>query len=173
MPQAAERERGTADQDARPSGSATRPKPKDSRLLEEDAILVAVATNLSPAADIARASGISILELARMVTTPRNLEDLQRVRQLHAIEREMMLGKLQRHALGRLAELSEEVGAMNVNEVRACEVMRKAWVDILRVGDRGINAERRHSGTGRPGVIIRPRSPPRMSDITMESSCSR
>ena len=98
--------------------------------------------------DIARASGVSILELARMVTTPRNLEDLQRVRQLHAIEREMLLGRLRMDALMRLRELTAEVPAASADEIRAAEVMRKACVDLLRYG--GSNTENRHSQQGEP-----------------------
>ena len=84
--------------------------------------------------DIARASGMSILELAAHVCTPRNLEALGRVVQLHAIEREMLLGQLKRKALGRLAELTDEVSAGSADEIRASEIMRKACVDILRYG---------------------------------------
>ena len=47
----------------------------------------------------------------------------------------MLMGRLKREALMRLRELTAEVGAMNANEVRACEVMRKACVDILRFGN--------------------------------------
>ena len=54
-------------------------------------------------------SDMSILELAEHVCTPRNLEALGRVARLHAIEREMLLGKLKRDALVRLAELTAEV----------------------------------------------------------------
>ncbi len=54
-------------------------------------------------------SKMSILELAAHVCTPRNLEALGRVAELHAIEREMLLGKLKRDALVRLAELTDEV----------------------------------------------------------------
>jgi len=84
--------------------------------------------------DIARASGVSILELATHVCTPRNLEALSRVVQLHAIQREMLLGQLKCKALGRLAELTDEVSAGSADEIRASEVMRKACVDILRYG---------------------------------------
>lgn len=83
---------------------------------------------------ICRESNMSILELARMVTTPDNLDQLHKVAQLHAIEREMMLGRLKRNALVRLAELTEEVPAASTDEVRAAEVMRKACVNLLRYG---------------------------------------
>ena len=88
-------------------------------------------------ADIAHASGMSILELAAHICTPRNLEALARVAQLHAIEQEMMLVKLKRKALGRLAELTDEVAASSADEIRASEVMRKACVDLLRYGAPG------------------------------------
>ncbi|MCH7604197.1 MAG: hypothetical protein IIB54_15680 [Planctomycetes bacterium] len=78
---------------------------------------------------------MSILELARIVTTPDNLRQLHQVAQLHALEREMMLGRLKREALVRLAELTEEVPAASADEVRASEVMRKACVDLLRYGE--------------------------------------
>ena len=58
---------------------------------------------------VCRASKMSILELAAHVCTAQNLETLARVKQLHAIEREMLLGKLKRDALVRLAELTDEV----------------------------------------------------------------
>ncbi len=54
-------------------------------------------------------SQMSILELAAHVCTAQNLETLARVKQLHAIEREMLLGKLKRDALVRLAELTDEM----------------------------------------------------------------
>ena len=98
---------------------------------------------------ICRASKMSILDLAEYVCTPRNLEALARVGQLHAIEQEMMLGKLKRKALGRLAELTEEVAASSADEIRASEVMRKACVDLLRYG--GLNTEKRPSRVGEPG----------------------
>ena len=83
---------------------------------------------------ICRESKMSILELATQVCTPRNLEALGRVTQLHAIEQEMLLGRLKRDALVRLAELTEEVPAGSADEVRAAEVMRKACADLLRNG---------------------------------------
>ena len=127
------------------TGKMPRPPP------DEEQILVAIATNSCPVPEIARAAGVSILELARIVTTPRNLEDLDRVRQLHAIEREMLLGKLKRDALTRLQELTTEVPATSADEVRACEVMRKACVDILRYGDNPPQRERSPQGLGGPG----------------------
>ena len=60
-------------------------------------------------ADIARSSGMSIIELAAHVCTAQNLEALARVEQLHAIQREMLLGRLKRDALVRLGELTDEV----------------------------------------------------------------
>ena len=83
---------------------------------------------------ICRESGMSILELAKHVCTPRNLETLARVKQLHALEREMLLGRLQRDALVRLAELTDDVPGGSADEIRAFEVMRKACVDLLRHG---------------------------------------
>ncbi|MCH7547592.1 MAG: hypothetical protein IID30_14420 [Planctomycetes bacterium] len=77
---------------------------------------------------------MSILELAAHICTPRNLETLARVKQLHAIEREMLLGRLRIDALMRLRELTDEVPAGSADEIRAAEVMRKACVDILRFG---------------------------------------
>ncbi len=58
---------------------------------------------------ICRASKMSILELAAHVCTAQNLEALARVKQLHATQREMLLGRLKRDALVRLAELTDEV----------------------------------------------------------------
>ncbi|MCH7547757.1 MAG: hypothetical protein IID30_15265, partial [Planctomycetes bacterium] len=71
-----------------------------------------------------------------------------RVRQLHAIEREMLLGRLRMDALMRLGELTAEVPAASADEIRAAEVMRKACVDLLRYG--GSNTENRHSQQGEP-----------------------
>ncbi len=102
--------------------------------LGEEHLLELIAEGRHSVEAICIESGMSILELAAHVCTPRNLEALERVRQLHATQREMMLGRLKRDALMRLGELTAEVGAMNANEVRACEVMRKACVDILRFG---------------------------------------
>ena len=112
---------------------------------------------------------MSILELAEHVCTAQNLETLARVKQLHATQREVMLGRLKRDALMRLGELTAEVGAMNANEVRACEVMRKACVDILRADDRGMNTERRPSGTGGPGSPWGPGGGRRREPITPAS----
>ncbi len=83
---------------------------------------------------VCRESGMSILELAEHVCTAENIAALGRVAQLHAIEREMLLGKLKRDALMRLRELTDEVPAASGDEVRAAEVMRKACVDLLRYG---------------------------------------
>ena len=96
---------------------------------------------------------MSILELATQVCTPRNLEALGRVAQLHVIEREMLLGQLKLKALGRLSELTDEVSAASADEVRAAEVMRKACVDILRYGN---------------GAAPRPPSPPSPRDDAPE-----
>ncbi len=90
--------------------------------------------------DIARSSGMSILELATQVCTPRNLEALDRVKQLHATQQEILLGQLKRKALLRLAELTDEVAAASADEIRAAEVMRKACVDLLRYGGAAINS---------------------------------
>lgn len=95
---------------------------------------------------VCRASKMSILELADHVCTAQNLETLARVKQLHAIEREMLLGKLKRDALVRLAELTDEVPGGSADEIRAFEVMRRACRDLLRYG--GLNTEKRSS---RPG----------------------
>ena len=116
--------------------------------LGEEQLLEAIAAGDRAAADIAREAGMSILELARIVTTPRNLEALARVKLLHAIEREMLLGTLKRDALVRLAELTDEVPSGSADEIRAFEVMRKACVDLLRFG--GSNSENRHSQQGEP-----------------------
>ncbi len=98
---------------------------------------------------ICRESKMSILELATHVCTPRNLEALGRVAELHAIEREMLLGKLKRDALVRLAELTDEVPAGSADEIRAFEVMRKACRDLLRYG--GVNTEKRQTRPEGPG----------------------
>ena len=116
---------------------------------DEDQIMEAIAAGDRSPLEIARRAGMSILELARVVTTPRSLEALGRVAQLNAIQREMLLGKLKRDALIRLGELTAEVAASSGDEVRACEVMRKACVDLLRYG--GVNTEKRPSGNGEPG----------------------
>ena len=81
---------------------------------------------------ICRVSKMSILELAAHVCTAQNLEALARVAQLHAIEREVLLGRLKRDALVRLTELTDEVPGGSADEIRAFEVMRKACVDLLR-----------------------------------------
>ena len=122
---------GEVRQEDRPIRTGGSPMPP----LGEEPLLGAIAAGDRAAADIAREAGMSILELAAHVCTPRNLEALERVRHLHANQREMMLGTLKRDALTRLGELTAEVGAMNANEVRACEVMRKACADILRFGN--------------------------------------
>ena len=111
---------------------------------------------------IARTSGMSILELATQVCTPRNsrnLEALARVTQLHAIEREMLLGWLKRDALIRLSELTAEVAAASGDEVRACEVMRKACVDILRFGNGSTRNESGSHGQDGPGPRRKCREP--------------
>ena len=98
---------------------------------------------------ICRASEMSILELAAHVCTAQNLEILARVKQLHATQREMLLGRLKVDALLRLRELTDEVAASSTDEIRAAEVMRKACVDLLRYG--GLNTEKCPSGHGEPG----------------------
>ncbi len=97
---------------------------------------------------VCRESRMSILELATHVCTDQNIAALGRVAQLHAMEREILLGQLKRDALMRLRELTDEVPAASADEVRAAEVMRKACVDILRVDDGGLNTERRPSSPG-------------------------
>ena len=97
-------------------------------------IMEAIASGDQSPLEISRRAGMSILELAQHICTPRNLESLGRVAQLHAIEREILLGQLKRDALMRLRELTDEVPAASGDEVRACEVMRKACADILRFG---------------------------------------
>ena len=128
MPQLLSREVRQEDMSTHTGGTPVPP-------LEEEQILELIAEGRHSVGAICRESKMSILELAAHVCTPRNLEALERVRQLHAIQREMMLGTLKRDALTRLGEQTAEVGAMNANEVRACEVMRKACVDILRFGN--------------------------------------
>ena len=103
-------------------------------LFDEDLLLEAIAEGNMGLRDIARTSGFSLLELATQVCTPRNLEALGRVARLHAMQREMLLGRLKIDALMRLAELTEEVPAASADEVRAAEIMRKACVDLLRYG---------------------------------------
>ena len=110
--------------------------------------LIAAGTHSIEA--VCRESGMSILELAAHVCTPRNLEALARVKQLHAIEREMLLGQLRIDALMRLRELTDEVPAASADEVRAAEIMRKACVDILRVGNGMSNDGHRPSDPGGP-----------------------
>ncbi len=136
---------GEVRQEDRPIRTGGTPMPP----LGEEQLLEAIAAGDRAAADIAREAGMSILELARIVTTPRNLEALGRVAQLHAIEREMLLGRLKRDALVRLGELTDEVPAGSADEVRAAEVMRKACADLLRYG--GLNTEKRHSEPGESG----------------------
>ena len=97
---------------------------------------------------VCRESEMSILELAAHICSKQNIEALERVKQLHAIEREMLLGRLIPQALARLGELTDEVPAACANEVQACEVMRKACVELLRFG--GLNTEKRHSGQVKP-----------------------
>ena len=82
---------------------------------------------------VCRESGMSILELAAHVCTAENIAALGRVTQLHAIEREMLLGQLKRDALMRLRELSDEVPAASADEVRAAEVIRpdRVWIDVM------------------------------------------
>ena len=122
------------------SGVEPRPKPPPDPL-------ELIAEGNMRLSDIARQAGMSVLELATLVCTPRNLEALGRVAQLHAIQREMLLGQLKRDALVRLRELTDEVPAGSADEVRAAEVMRKACVDILRFG----NGATRSEGGGEPG----------------------
>ena len=108
----------------------------------------AIASGDQTASDIARRAGMSILELAAHVCTPRNLEALERVKQLHEIQREILLGQLKRKALMRLAELTDEVPAASTDEIRAAEVMRKACVDLLRFGGSAINSNTSRNPSG-------------------------
>ena len=73
--------------------------------LGEDQILEAIAAGDRSSLDIARASGMSILELAAHVCTAQNLEALERVKLLHATQQEMLLGRLRPRVLGRLQDL--------------------------------------------------------------------
>ncbi len=100
---------------------------------------------------ICRETKMSILELAAHVCTAQNLETLARVKQLHAIEREMLLGQLKRKALLRLAELTDEVAAGSADEIRASEVMRKACADLLRNWESGSRTRSNPSGPGGGG----------------------
>ena len=111
------------------------PNPSPSRERGTSDPLELIAEGRHSVEAICRESKMSILELARIVTTTNNLGQLHQVAQLHATQREMMLGRLKREALVRLAELTEEVPAASADEVRASEVMRKACVDLLRYGE--------------------------------------
>ena len=85
------------------------PDPSPSRERGTSDPLELIAAGRHSIEAVCRASGMSILELAEHVCTSQNLAALGRVAQLHAIEREMLLGRLQRDALVRLAELTDEV----------------------------------------------------------------
>ena len=130
------------------SGVDPRPKPPP------DPIELIAAGRHSVEA-ICRESKMSILELAAHICTPRNLEALSRVAQLHAIEREMLLGRLRIDALMRLRELTDEVPAASADEVRTAEIMRKACVDILRYATGTVTAQ------GSPRTISPSPTPPR------------
>ena len=120
--------------------------PKSPESSDERRLVEEVAIGDRAPADIARRAGMSILELARIITTPENLAQLRQVVQLHALQREMLLGQLKLNALSRLAELTVEVPAASAEECRAAEIMRKACVDILRGGNAVANIEGRSSG---------------------------
>ena len=109
---------------------------------DEERLVEAIATGDRAAADIARVARVSILELARIITTPENLAQLRQVAQLHAKQREMLLGQLKLNALVRLGELTAEVPAASADECRASEIMRKACVDLLRYAPGNANAAR-------------------------------